>query len=238
MNTEKILGQIIRKHETRLGTYWVPDEPPGDYIGVAMREGRLFDEHVFTMLKSYINENSVVLDIGSNFGQMALEFSKTAKTVHAFEAHPFIYEILLKNINESQRTNIIPHMGAVWNDNNLELFYPDFHFTQWNCLGSHGIDPTVEINDKGTVIKSLTIDSLNLPQVNVVKIDVQGSDLRAMKGMIETIKRCKPVIVFEFEPGLADNKFKEPREMYLKFIEEINYTQIGFEKENYLIVPK
>ena len=237
MTTEIILGHKVTKHETKMGTYWIPDEPAGDYIGERMRRGELFDEHVFNILKPYINSDSVVLDIGSNFGQLAIEFSKIAKTVHAFEAHPFIHEVMSRNFKENSCNNIVSHVGAVWDDVNLELFYPEPNFKRWKCLGSHGIEPYVKVNDNGVIVKSLTIDSLNLNKVDVVKIDIQGSDLRAMKGMVNTIQKYKPIIIFEFENDLARDVFRETKEMYLNFVKEINYKIEKVQQENYLILP-
>ncbi len=45
-------------------------------------------------------------------------------------------------------------------------------------------------------VKVIPIDELNL-DVTFVKIDVEGTELSVLKGMISTIRRCKPVIMIE-----------------------------------------
>lgn len=237
MTTENILGRAVTRHTTMRGTYWVPDEPHNDIIGSQIVNNQLFDEHVFNMLCPYFTPDAVVLDLGSNLGQMAIEFSHSVHTVHAFEAHPFIYEVMCRNFTENACANIVPHLGAVWNDSDLELFYPDPNFSQFSSWGSWGINPRIQATDKGVVVRSLTIDSLNLPRVDLVKIDIQGADLRAMQGMRDTIQRCRPRIVFEFEPAFAESLFGERLQDYLKFIEDIGYRRVRDDRDNYLIEP-
>jgi FkbM family methyltransferase len=62
-----------------------------------------------------------------------------------------------------------------------------------NC-GAHRIGIT---NDEtGTVI--LPIDSFNL-NPDAIWLDVEGFELQALKGAVETIERCKPVIILEMK---------------------------------------
>jgi len=237
--SEKIIhGNIVTLHQTTKGNYWVPNEPEQDFIGVQMRAGTIFDEHVITELSSYITKDSVVLDIGANLGQMSLEFAKIAAEVHAFEAHPFLYDVMCLNFTENNQTNIIPYLRAVWDVDGIDLFYPNPDYGRFGCRGSWGVDITRESDENGVVCKSFTIDSLNLPRVDVVKIDAQGSDLRIMRGMKNTIARCKPIIVFEYEAVFSTSIFNEQRSDYINFIEEIGYEQIKLFSENYLIRAK
>jgi hypothetical protein len=46
-------------------------------------------------------------------------------------------------------------------------------------------------------VQSLTIDDLQLDTADLIKIDVEGFELRVLKGGFETIKRLLPVIYFE-----------------------------------------
>ena len=51
-------------------------------------------------------------------------------------------------------------------------------------------------------------------QVDLVKIDVEGAEFRVMKGGAATLKRCKPVIIFEFGLGAADFYGSDPKQLY------------------------
>jgi FkbM family methyltransferase len=239
MQVKEILGELVSLHETAIGRYWVPDVPAGDIIGSVMTSGGIFDEHVYKLACPWLTADAVVLDIGSNLGQMAMEFAKLVNTVHAFEAHPFLHEVMTMNFAENGFANIVPHLGAVWDSTDLELFYPNYNSNTFNCRGSFGIDPTADANTaKGVTVKSLTVDSLNLERVDFVKIDIQGADLRCMKGMRQTIEKFQPAIIFEYETAFAESKFGETLQDYLNFVDEIGYRVVVEQHSNYLIVPK
>ena len=43
----------------------------------------------------------------------------------------------------------------------------------------------------------VSIDSLNLKRVDLIKIDVEGMEMEVLQGAAETISRCKPVLLIE-----------------------------------------
>jgi hypothetical protein len=71
-----------------------------------------------------------------------------------------------------------------------------------------------------------------------MKIDIQGYDLLAMKGAVETIKRNRMPIIFEFEHLFQDElgiNFQE----YIDFVLSIGYRfERVIDGQNYLIIPK
>ena len=66
-------------YETPRGNYYLPKTSIGDVVAVAMKTGELFDSEIYEAAKAFIKPNSIVLDIGANYGQMAIEFSKVAE---------------------------------------------------------------------------------------------------------------------------------------------------------------
>jgi len=63
------------------------------------------------------------------------------------------------------------------------------HFTESNAGGHY-------IEGKGT-IPVITIDSLNLPDCDLIALDVEGAELIALQGAEQTVKRHRPVIITE-----------------------------------------
>ena len=191
----------------------------------------------------------MVLDIGSNYGQMAMQFAELAPqgTVHAFEVNPLINECMTMTFAENGFNNIISHSGAVWNVNDVDLFFPAAEYqpiistaASWGVVSQEVVDAGRKIGESAlppAIIKSFTIDSLNLDRVDVMKFDIQGSDLYGMMGATETIKRCKPYIVFEFDSYFTAVYPEQTLAKYFEFVESIGYKVISETASNYLIGP-
>ena len=107
---------------------------------------------------------------------------------------------------------------------------------RFQAYGSYGIDPNATA---GRTVKALTIDGLNInTPISFMKVDIQGSDLFALRGAVETIKRHRMPIIFEFEQQFQA-EFHTSFQDYVDFVNSISYR---FEKLvmdiNYLIVPR
>jgi FkbM family methyltransferase len=57
------------------------------------------------------------------------------------------------------------------------------------------------------------------PEVAFIKIDVEGAEYLVLRGGEETIRRCKPVIVFEHGLGGSDSYGKGPRDIHDLLVE-------------------
>lgn len=223
--------------ETATGRWWLPPLDSDPVIST-MRRGGIFDADVVAEAELHIRSGSTVLDLGSNFGQMAVLFSRMtgpSGIVHAFEADPFICQALRKNIEANDAKNVVVHEAAVWHMDGRPLFYPEQDLVRFGALGSYGIDPNATT---GRTVPSITIDSLNLPvDISFMKIDVQGSDLYAMMGAERTISQNRMPILFEFESLLQDD-FGTTFADYEALIEKMRYRiskKIG--EYDYLITP-
>ena len=62
----------------------------------------------------------------------------------------------------------------------------------------------------------MTLDELNLPRVDFIKIDIEGMEMEALSGARDTINKYHPVLLIEkiktdiplLERWLADNGYK------------------------------
>ena len=225
-------------YETPNGLYYFPKKSKGDIVANAIKEGKLFDQAIFDVAKSYIVPNSVILDIGANYGQMAIEFSKLADntTVYAFEAQKLVFDVLVKNIDSNHAKNIKAFYNAVYDVDDVEFLFPEPDLVRFPSYGSYGLDLKAKT---GVPVKSLTIDSLNIEgPISFMKIDIQGSDLSAMRGAIKTIAKHKMPIIFEYEEQFQQ-EFNTSFQEYVDFVNSIGYKFLKTVQEiNYLIVPR
>jgi hypothetical protein len=58
-------------------------------------------------------------------------------------------------------------------------------------------------------------------RVDVIKIDVEGAEARVWRGMQETVRRHKPVITFEFSPGLLRHTSEVDPAEFLREVQSV-----------------
>ena len=228
----------VSLYNTPTGKYYLPSNLKKDVVANHIKNGIYFEPEVIEIAKEFIREGTAVLDVGANYGQMSVFFSKlvgNSGAVYAFEAEPVIYSILVKTFSANGCNNVKAISGAVYNKTGEKIVFPEPDFSRFDSYGSYGIDPNAK---DGRKVTSLTIDSLQINEpISFMKVDIQGSDLFALQGAKETILKNKMPILFEFEQQLQD-EFQTSFNDYVNFAKEINYR---FEKVvmgiNYLIVP-
>ena len=82
----------------------------------------------------------------------------------------------------------------------------------------------------------IIIDNLNLPGCDLIQLDVEGYELNALLGAIETIKKYKPVLCIEFcEKWL--NRYDATSGKILELLKELNYIQIDEYGVDKIFVP-
>jgi FkbM family methyltransferase len=130
------------------------------------------------ILKLSNNEN--IIDLGAYDGDTIREFltatnGKYAK-ITALEPDIKNFKKLTKNTAEMQNIECL-NMGA-WNKNDTLVF-------------STKAGRNSKLSAEGTTVKVCDIDSLNIP-ATFIKMDIEGSELKALCGMEKTIKQCHP----------------------------------------------
>ena len=225
--------------KTPLGNYYLPDDADKDGVAEAMAKGIVFDQPIVDVAKRYIKPGTAVLDIGGNFGQMAVIFSKMVGDngkVYVFEAQDKVFQYLNRTIDANNCKNIISKDGAVYNVDGVTLIFPEPDLDLPNPYGANSIDPKLK---KGREVKTFTIDSMNIPEkISFIKVDIQGSDLFALQGAKNTIMKNKMPIIFEFEQEFQE-QFGTTFQDYVDFVDEIGYKFAETIMDiNFLVVPK
>ncbi len=162
--------------------------------------------YIESLIKSRKLGNGACLDIGANVGNHALFFSHYFQMVHAFEPARTPYDLL--KINAGLKNNIICHpFGLSDKCGTLRLSTPIDNIG----MGSFDLKASSNENIKTEKTLVMTLDSLESLQelrIELIKIDVEGHELAVLIGASETIKRNKPIILFEqqaaeFESGTS-----------------------------------
>ena len=182
--------------QTPAGDYWVPTRDGKGFVPlISEQEMRVYEK---------VLPGEVVIDAGANIGDFtraALEDG--AKLVVAIEINPETILALRRNLaKEIEEGRVIVYTKGVW-DSEGELAL--------QAGAASGIDSLIPRADlhPSTMVKLTTIDKiaaeLDLPPVDVIKLDVEGAEIRAVRGATEVIRRSRPRLAFDGEQFTADD---------------------------------
>lgn len=195
-----------------------------DYIGHYLYFGFL-DEGIANLF-SLCEEGYNVIDIGTNIGWIGLNFARISKKgqVIGFEPDPFNYKICKDNIDRNTLTNLIvlPYgLGETSTRVNMEIRTP-------HNRGENRIAPSDSTGSTFVNIKKL--DDINevssLSIIHLMKLDVEGYELKVLRGGEQTLKKHHPILFIE----LDDNNLKDQGDSALdliRFLLALGYTSIS-----------
>jgi FkbM family methyltransferase len=151
-------------------------------------------ERELAYVNALCDHSSISVDIGANRGVYSFLMRQHSKGVIAFEPNPFYADLVRRALKDVQvieaavsdhagktilrvpLSQAVAGMGTIEAENTLE------------SIPVHQIE-----------ISILTLDSLQLPKMGFIKIDVEGHELAALRGAAATIERCLPNFLIEAE---------------------------------------
>lgn len=157
-----------------------------------------YEEKELQMVRSLINDNDFIFDIGANVGWYSMSIAKAIPTVqiYAFEPIPKTFDYLNANIMKNNFANIKTFNFGLSNENKEVSF---FYYPE-----GPGNSSLTDLSGNQTVQKIpcyvKTIDDFISEQnirVDFIKCDVEGAELFVFKGGINSIRNFKPVIFTE-----------------------------------------
>jgi FkbM family methyltransferase len=173
------------------------------FVGFPVAIG-VFEKDVQAAMECILKPGMNCLDLGANFGfysiRMAAVAGKGGGKVYAFEPDSFNYALLLRNCVENGLTETVICQQVACGDRDGEVnLYA--HPNQSNFGGVHA--RRAGERPDGPQIGSAPlrrVDGLipdSLP-IHVIKMDVEGYEPFALRGLTETVERWHPVIICEF----------------------------------------
>ncbi len=131
-----------------------------------------------------LNKNEVFVDCGAYQGLVIEKFLEIVnnkyKAIYAIEPDRGSFKILraqLKNVPNVKIVNC-----ALGNNKGEEKFYEGFGFA--SKLSKNGND----------LVKVVRLDELRI-EATLIKMHLEGGELQALKGAINTIKKCRPLVM-------------------------------------------
>ena len=145
----------------------------------------------------HVKHRRTYIDIGACQGDTTNPFIKEFKRVVAFEPNPSVFD---KISNDAEKYNL--GLGA--KDEVVQIVLPNgiehpehgsitrYNTEQWKD------QPRVNVNIK-------RLDDYNFTDVDFIKIDVEHYEMNVCLGAEQTIRKYRPVVIFENKRNEADH---------------------------------
>ena len=140
------------------------------------------------------NAKNVII-AGAYFGDQAIPVAYNIKgtgVCHTFEPNKNNSDLIIENAKLNDLTNVLINNLALWNKSGEKLVFE----------GEDALASTITASESTeNVLHTITIDDYvsqhNIEPVNLLMIDVEGSEIKVLEGAKEMLNKFKPVVVFE-----------------------------------------
>ena len=202
------------------------------FIGNDFKNGNYWDIDTLLLLQEYINPNRNILEIGGHCGTSSIvyaSFLNNENKIYVYEPQINMFNLLVQNINQNNLQNkIIPNNLGVF------CFEGNGQMSNIDLDGGGGIvekryNEECDINCNfggiglgidGENIKLTTIDNMDLDDIGFIHCDAQGSESFIFSKGLETIKKYRPVILYENNISYAHYLYNNVCTSYPNYKEE------------------
>ncbi|HKD05846.1 MAG TPA: FkbM family methyltransferase [Bryobacteraceae bacterium] len=164
-----------------------------------------------------VGKGAFCVDVGANIGSVALSLSRAvgpAGRVLAIEPHPRIYAFLSENLALNGASNVNA-LNIACGDEEGDAYFTDNKYDDMNRI----------VRDSGTPIKIARLDRIRelreVPVIDLLKIDVEGYELSALKGASGILARCRLVYFECFDENFE--RFGYSAGDIVRFLNEMNF---------------
>ncbi len=202
---------------------------PKNEICRSMYVRGIYDPNMAVFVQAFLPKGGVLLDVGANMGYFSLiaaQFDSLCKVI-AVEPSSRDYKRLVQNIELNSLSDRVKSVMIAVGDRlgkkNIQIA-PE----ERNGLNTLGAGFAYKGIEKEAVeeVNVTTIDSIvngeGLDRVDVIKLDIEGSEVRALEGARDTINSYRPVIIVGVNSDALVKSNRSIRDLE-NIIAELNY---------------
>jgi FkbM family methyltransferase len=184
------------------------------YVGKSLDLYGEFSEGEVVLFKQIVHKGMVVLEIGANIAAHTVLLSQLVGengVVIAFEPQRLVFQILAGNIAINGIFNVFCYQKAV-GEASGNLLVPVLNSEEETNWGGLELGQWNE----GEVVEVICIDDLQFHACHFMKVDVEGMELKVIKGARGTIEKFRPIMYIE-------NDRKEKSVELIKYVAALEY---------------
>ncbi len=191
--------RVARGLPRRLATALIPNRAQLPLAFWWQNLRRVLEPELLFILKQG-KKSGIAIDVGANQGIYSYALAKIFDRVEAFEPNP---SAAIKLRRYASKKIIIHGFAVSGGESETKLYTPvsshGVEYAGWGSLHREMLPPSDAISTRTVSTRSL--DSYNFNDVGLMKIDVEGHELKVLEGAEDTIARCRPLILIEVKPA-------------------------------------
>jgi FkbM family methyltransferase len=187
--------------------------------------------HEHMIVKTFVDvitQGSCIFDLGANFGQftlLAAQLTGSQGQVFAFEPEPNAFAALQRNVAVNSFAQIICRQAAVSEAPGAAVFYVvPATFSGTSSLARSAVEP-YHYNFTQQMVAVERLDDycgqITRP-VGLIKLDIQGAELPALRGAEKLLKEHRPAIILEVDE-VVTTAFGYRAEDLGTYLQELGY---------------
>jgi FkbM family methyltransferase len=177
-------------------TWFRHDDP----VGVALASYGQWAQAELDLLCAFLRQGDTVVDVGSYVGTHALAFAAAVAPsglVVACEPQPVVIDVLRRNAEEAPARVDVRNVAVGAEVGSLSVPVPAVeghgNFGALALADGHG--PADAASHQ--TVQVVTVDGLSLPELRLLKIDVEGMEEQVLLGASRTLAELRPVVYAE-----------------------------------------
>jgi FkbM family methyltransferase len=185
-----------------------------NYIGKSLDAYGEFSELEVEIFSQFLKQGDVVAEVGANIGAHTVPIAKLVGQtgqVLAFEPQRVIFQILCANLVLNGLFNVRTYHAAVGREAGT-ITVPQIDYTAEGNFGGVSLGQW----NAGEKVQLLKLDSLSLPSLRLLKVDVQGMEAEVLSGAQQIIAKHRPVLYVE-------NDRKAQSEQLIELLDTLGY---------------
>lgn len=198
---------------------WVRRADP--QVGLPIARDRQYEPHLTAKLRSVLGRGAVFVDVGANVGFFTLLAAGRVGPegrVHAFEARADNVALLRRSLADNGFAQVDVHECAVSDRaGRLAFFASGTWYSNGRIVGDDEAG-----SEQLPRVPAVALDEVlaDAPRIDVIKMDIEGAEAKALAGMRGLLRRHRPLLLTEFSPDLLRVSSGVEPEAYLAALAE------------------
>lgn len=185
-----------------------------EFMANEMKPGGKYQAGHLEAALRHVTDWSIAVDGGAHVGTWTQTLRERFARVIALEPSADTLEALLRNQQTFAWTNV-EVKGIALGER------PGFVSMALDEKGQRLKNTGARFAKAGGEIPVETIDSWHLPSLGLLKLDVEGSEPMALRGAVETLTRCRPIVIYEDK--FLWRRMGEPRDAAETVMRRVGY---------------